>query len=283
MKNGIESPNAEIPYDIPAPGFPEGLPPAIDRGLEQMTEDELLSQLLAHEQWTMDDIAKITLAHAVAGHLHAEDKHRDQPYVMHPLLVANQVTSYLHVFNADIIAAALLHDTVEDRAKKLLIEYGHYFDAEGVGDDDAQVLADESENHQKAFRLLDVMFPGSEVSDYVERVSNLTDSSVKYTPEQKIEAYKSKVETSIISAVGFVIKFPDWVHNAVGISHGGHDPRAADRDYLRRKYSSVLDILEARFCEPDLQYFLVPMAKAYILQQLAHGRAVLPEGPATPE
>lgn len=52
----------------------------------------------------------------------AADKHRGQsrkdaantPYINHPIALANLLTNYAGVSSPDVIAAAILHDTVED-------------------------------------------------------------------------------------------------------------------------------------------------------------------------
>ena len=48
--------------------------------------------------------------------LHARDRRQREPYVDHPLRVTIRILSHYRVTDADVLCAALLHDTVEDHA-----------------------------------------------------------------------------------------------------------------------------------------------------------------------
>lgn len=65
----------------------------------------------------MTDISKILSAATFAAEKHREQKRKGrdgQPYINHPLEVANLVAEVGGVDDTDVIVAALLHDTVED-------------------------------------------------------------------------------------------------------------------------------------------------------------------------
>lgn len=64
----------------------------------------------------MTDLQKISDAASFAAAAHIDQKRKDgfQPYINHPLEVANLVANVGNVDDVDVIVAALLHDTVED-------------------------------------------------------------------------------------------------------------------------------------------------------------------------
>jgi HD domain len=59
---------------------------------------------------------KIKQALQLAGRLHALDHRQREPYLNHVLRVALRIIVHYDVNDADIICAALLHDSVEDHA-----------------------------------------------------------------------------------------------------------------------------------------------------------------------
>jgi len=63
--------------------------------------------------------AKAERALALATDLHHGDRRQDEPYIKHPLRVALRIICHYNVLDADVICAALLHDTVEDHADRL--------------------------------------------------------------------------------------------------------------------------------------------------------------------
>ena len=65
----------------------------------------------------MQDLAKIFRAASFAAKKHSQQKRKGsdgEPYINHPVEVANILTTAGGVTDTDVITAALLHDTVED-------------------------------------------------------------------------------------------------------------------------------------------------------------------------
>ena len=62
---------------------------------------------------------KVKQALQLAGRLHSLDHRQREPFVNHLLRVALRIIVHYDVHDADIICAALLHDTVEDHADDL--------------------------------------------------------------------------------------------------------------------------------------------------------------------
>src|SRR5580698_9180659 len=65
------------------------------------------------------DRGRLERALELAARLHAADRRDREPYINHLLRVAIRIMSYYGVHDADVIAAALLHDAVEDHAAEL--------------------------------------------------------------------------------------------------------------------------------------------------------------------
>src|SRR6202042_3803659 len=59
---------------------------------------------------------KIKQALQLAGRLHAIDHRQREPFVNHLLRVALRIIVHYEVSDADVVCAALLHDSVEDHA-----------------------------------------------------------------------------------------------------------------------------------------------------------------------
>jgi (p)ppGpp synthase/HD superfamily hydrolase len=72
------------------------------------------ARLIKPFESSTDDLIKITRAFGVALKAHGRDfrdENHLEPYINHPLKVALVITEELHIFNADLVCAALLHDT----------------------------------------------------------------------------------------------------------------------------------------------------------------------------
>lgn len=72
------------------------------------------ARLIKPFESSTDDLIKITRAFGVALKAHGRDfrdENHLEPYINHPLKVALVITEELHIFNADLVSAALLHDT----------------------------------------------------------------------------------------------------------------------------------------------------------------------------
>lgn len=90
-------------------------------GLKNLTEEQLFDNILeAGARWTDDKRAMVVGAYELAQCLHIDDKHKNMPYTYHLLRNGNRAMLYLHVNDPDVVAAILLHDSVEDHpdAKK---------------------------------------------------------------------------------------------------------------------------------------------------------------------
>lgn len=67
--------------------------------------------------WNVNDLKKLLQAASFAARKHTNQKRKGaagEPYINHPLEVANLIANVGGVDDADVLIAAMLHDTVED-------------------------------------------------------------------------------------------------------------------------------------------------------------------------
>lgn len=65
----------------------------------------------------MSDLALVLRALAFAAHKHRDQRRKDvdaSPYINHPITLANVLSHEAGISDAEVICAALLHDTIED-------------------------------------------------------------------------------------------------------------------------------------------------------------------------
>ena len=63
------------------------------------------------------DVSKVLRAALFAAEKHKKQRRKDaeaSPYINHPIALANVLATEGGVIDADVLCAALLHDTVED-------------------------------------------------------------------------------------------------------------------------------------------------------------------------
>jgi HD domain len=190
------------------------------------------------------DRLKLERALDLATRLHAADRRDREPYVNHLLRVAIRIMSHYGVHDADVIAAALLHDAVEDHPAELAGR------AEGPGGPPA--------DQQAALAVLAQQF-GPRVAELVAAVTN-----PPYAPDRDAhEQYREHVAASLRqSPWARVIKASDFTDNGVGLIHST-GPRLRT---LAGKYAPLVPVLRELIALPDTP--LGEPAKNRILAQL---------------
>jgi len=170
---------------------------------------------------------------ALAADLHHHDRRQDEPYINQPLRVALRVICHYNVQDADVICAALLHDTVEDHADRL-----------------------STEGRQDALHVLADQF-GPRVADLVSAVTNPV-----YDPNRDKHAqYADHVVTALAqNPWARVIKASDFTDNAGGL----HYTTGAKAARLARKYTPLVPMLQDLVDRPD-----TPLA-ADVKDQIRH-------------
>ena len=176
----------------------------------------------------------------LATRLHAGDRRQREPYANHLLRVAIRIITYYGVRDADIVCAALLHDTVEDHADEL-------------ADDGGQ---------QEALTALASQF-GNRVAELVAAVTNPPHEPGRDRHEQYREHVAASLEANPWARV---IKTSDFTDNGVGLIHTT-GPRL---DRLASKYAPLVPVLAEMLSRSDTP--LSDEAKDRILGQLDRAR-----------
>ena len=173
---------------------------------------------------------------ALASQLHREDWRQNEPYINHPLRVATRIIAHYGIGDPDVIAAALLHDTVEDHAAEIA--------PEGTTAAALTVLADRF---------------GSRVADLVAAVTNPA-----WDPgRDKNQQYRDHVAASLdTSPWARIIKASDFTDNGVGLIYTT-GPRVP---HLASKYAGLVPVLRDMITRPDTP--LDNQARHRVLTQL---------------
>lgn len=225
--------------------------------LKSKTETELIESILsADPSWIDIDRAGIERAYDLAKSLHRDDRHKDLPYIYHLLRVANRITDYLHIFDVEIITAALLHDSVEDHSDGIIRE---------------NVPSDPRGQQRVALERIAEQF-SPRVAELVATVTNApTGDRPKLSYDEQMDIYVDKVRTATRTTDGWIIKFSDWCDNGLGIVHTEELADSPKLAHFRHKYGLVLSIFEQRFAQDDIQTLLDSEARSYVYSQLSLG------------
>lgn len=195
--------------------------------------------LLEAAAFEATDQERLTRALALAERLHEHDTRVREPYVNHVLRVAVRVIHHYGVVDADVVIAALLHDTVEDHPAEL---------AGGVPIDPRPA----------ALQVLSRDF-GPRVAELVAAVTN-----PEYDPDRDSdEQYREHVAASLAANPwARVVKASDFTDNGVGVIHttGPKVRRAA------AKYRPLVPVLRELVERDDTP--LTDDAKRHIADQL---------------
>jgi (p)ppGpp synthase/HD superfamily hydrolase len=207
---------------------------------------EGLRELFAAEiaVFSEDEQSTLRRAERLAGLLHAGDKRVREPYVNHLLRVAIRIVRHYRVRDVDVIAAALLHDAVED----------HPLSLADLATDDERAAG----LSQAALAVLARAF-SPRVASLIDAVTN-----PEYDPARdKHEQYREHVAESLErDPWARVIKLSDFTDNGVGIIHTT-GPKVRK---MATKYAPLVDQLRdfARRADTPLD----DEAKAHIAKQL---------------
>lgn len=207
-------------------------------------------------------IARIDYAIDLAAYLHRTQRRRNRgdlpkdPYVNHPLRNALRLMRY-GVSDADIIIAAILHDTLEDCEAELARMAGY---SEG----------DSIDPYHYALAYLQSKF-GVAVTELVEAVSN-PPYPASMTKAEKRAEYIQRVTEEIKDPRVWLVKFSDWVDNAAGLYHnvGG----TGMVQHLTAKYLPLADEFQRTFTS-HVHVFISPQGFEAINTHIDQGRKSL--------
>jgi hypothetical protein len=172
----------------------------------------------------------------LASRLHAGDRRQSEPYLNHPLRVAIRIMSHYGIRDLDVIAAALLHDAVEDHPADLA--------PDGTAESALAVLAGRF---------------GPRVAELVAAVTN-----PEYDPgRDRHVQYREHVAASLDRCPwARVIKASDFTDNGAGLLYTT-GPRVPD---LAAKYAQLVPVLRELISRPDTP--LDQRARQRVLDQL---------------
>ena len=147
------------------------------------------------QRFADDERERLADALELAAQLHRDDRRVREPYLNHLLRVAIRVMHHYEVSDVDVIAAAVLHDTVEDHPDELAGTPG------ATAEDALAVLATRF---------------GSRTAQLVRAVTNPV-----YDPAvDKHEQYRQHVRDSLEREPwARVLKVSDFTDNGVGVIH----------------------------------------------------------------
>jgi (p)ppGpp synthase/HD superfamily hydrolase len=170
------------------------------------------------------DWRRLSTALALASDLHRQDRRVSEPAVNHLLRVTLRVMCHYRVDDVDVLAAALLHDSVED----------HPADLAGDGHDDPR---------EAALDVLGAEF-GPRVAGLVRAVTNPV-----YDRGGDVHAqYRAHVAESLDrEPAARIIKVSDFTDNGVGLMHTT-GPKVRK---LARKYRPLVPRLRELVNRPD--------------------------------
>ena len=164
-------------------------------------------------------------------HCNQEDRLDGKPYIIHPLEVADDLVNKYEINDADLVVGALLHDSVEDQADKLLNIKPSDEDLEEANKEELQELA---------FAEIGNLY-GERVENMVRGLTNpnfnkmMEELELKEIKKEKRELYKEHIEEAIKDPNVFVIKLSDFIRNA-----GNVPEEEKKREHFIKKYGPVI-------------------------------------------
>lgn len=193
------------------------------------------------------------------------------PYSEHPLRNALRALRQ-GVTDLDIITAIILHDVIEDCARAIVSEYLD-MDTAKMGEQHLRVLA---------YDWMDAAF-GANVTRLVRAVTNPLATGPKQPREVTNLRYANHVQDAIRdNAEVFIVKFVDFVDNAVGLHHnvsglgaGVNDAMAAR---LAAKYQPLIHIFEAELASNygEIMTYVSAEGIDMMISHLASAKNTLP-------
>jgi len=195
----------------------------------------------AVERLDLDEEGKrlIEFAKRIAIAFHVEDvRASGEPYLNHVLNVALRVLVDFKEKDPNVIAAALIHDVVEDHEAEVTMQVG----PSKTGSDRRRSLAATWVTlNIRISRLVNLL--SKEPTNVNEELSALE------AEEVKISSYLTYVEKVASSPQAFMIKVADLMDNALNLS-SVKDHKW--RFWLSRKYLPVLQFVSNRLMEEDI-------------------------------
>jgi (p)ppGpp synthase/HD superfamily hydrolase len=196
---------------------------------------------------------------ALAAYLH-RDKTRmqrsDMPrvhYIEHPLRTTLRLLRFGCTDQATLVAE-ILHDTVEDHAGEIVLEFT------------STVASTVAEVRTAALAYLEEVF-GPDVAAIVRAMSNpLTPEKLSVEASQQL--YRGHVTEAIEDARVALAKASDFIDNAGSLHHTYTPQTAARVTRMAQKYNPLVPVFRARFLRLDIDALLTAPGRARVLDQV---------------
>jgi len=175
---------------------------------------------------TEKELALLFRALAFAAHKHRDQRRKDaeaSPYINHPIALAEVLAGEGGIIDVEVLAAALLHDTIEDTAttaEELRAEFGERIAAmvEEVTDDQKLPKAE-----RKRLQIVHAaaLSPGAKLVKLADKICNLRD--VAERPPAKWDLQRRQ-------------EYFEWARRVIDGLRGTHAKLEAafDAAYLRK-------------------------------------------------
>jgi len=215
----------------------ENLKPNQDKGKENIERiEEEINQFkeVVEAKFKGEDRERILSALDLMLYLHCdqEDRIDGKPYIIHPLEVADDLVNKYDINDADLVIGALLHDSVEDQADKLLSIDLANKDLEKTGKEELQKSAFAEVGNIYGERV-ENMIRGLTNPDFNKMMEEEKLKGVKTGRKRKF--YKKHVREVIKNPDVFVIKLSDFIRNA------GNVPKEnLKREHFIKKYGPII-------------------------------------------
>lgn len=220
--------NLKFDYENPGPNQDVG-----KENIKRIEEEIDQFKEAVEAKFGKEDREKILSALDLMLYLHCdqEDRIDGKPYIIHPLEVADDLINKYDVNDADLVVGALLHDSVEDQADKLLGIDSANKDLEKASKEESQELAFAEIGNLYGERVED-MVRGLTNPDFDQMMEELELEGIE---KEKRELYKEHVEKAIKKPDVFVVKLSDFIRNA------GNVPKEKQkREHFVKKYGPVI-------------------------------------------
>lgn len=155
----------------------------------------------------MNNLQKLLYAASFSARCHTGQKRkgeRGEPYINHPLEVANLLANVGRVDDIDILIAAILHDTIEDcgvKREELALEFGT-----AVASYVAEVTDDKllPKDERKRLQVIHAphLSPGAKVVKLADKISNITDISNSPPADWPVERRIAYIDWAIAVVEG---------------------------------------------------------------------------------
>lgn len=214
------------------------------------------------------DTNKIREAIHIAAYLHRNDYRQgrlgksEDHYITHPLRNTLRLIRY-GCKDQDILLASILHDTVEDHAFNITEEFVEIN------------VNSEEEARETAYSYLDARF-GGRVAEYVKAVSNPLHEGHK-TKEEKRALYVEHVLEVVKILPVFMVKFTDYVDNAVGLYHNVSPHNTKMINHLALKYLPLASVFETKLEDEGHLLPVSPEGLMTMKEQIKFGKEKLTE------